>query len=57
MGGGELLGCGSECECVWIQVVHRVSVSTGGDPSRARESEAKAAGQRSVLGSVRVVIV
>lgn len=42
---------------MWIQVVHRVSVSTGGDPSRARESEAKAAGQRSVLGSVRVVIV
>lgn len=37
--GRELSGCGSGCECVGVQVVRRACVSTGGDPSRARESE------------------
>lgn len=35
--------------CVWVQGVHRASVCAGWDPSRIRESEAKAAGQGVVL--------
>lgn len=41
--------------CVWVQVVHRASVCTGWDPSRLRESEAKAAGQGIVLSLFRLL--
>lgn len=43
--------------CVWVQVVHHGSVSTGWDSNRIRVSEAKAADQTGVLTFILVVIL